>query len=121
MSLRDTIINSDDINSEVMEIPRWGVSVLVKGMSGAERADFMTTFADPESGQMNYGAMYPSIIIKCVLDPDTGIPVFTQDDLGIINTKAGDILEKVAQKAMKLSGMGEDEVAAAAATFPEQS
>lgn len=107
-NLRDQIIAADDIQIEALTVPEWGVTIEVRGMDGNARARYLSTFRDPETGLVNYPALYPSALIECVFDPETGERVFNEGDEGIINQKSGKALERVAVVAMRLSGMNED-------------
>jgi len=105
LSLRDRIALADDIDSEMVDVEAWDVTVQVRGMTGQARAVFMATFATDDGG-MDYEAMYPSLLISTVFDPETGQPAFTAADAGMLNSKSGSTLEKLAQVAMRLSGLG---------------
>ena len=41
MSIRDQIIAANDIQVELVEIPEWDVTILVKSMTGAERGQML--------------------------------------------------------------------------------
>lgn len=104
-SLRDAILHADDIDREDLEVPQWGVTVQVRGMSGLERAAFVQNFADNE-GKLDYSSLYPDLVIAGVHDPADGSRVFTDEDRSWIMTKSGAALEKVATSVMRLSGLG---------------
>jgi len=106
--IRQQIIEADDIQVEPLFVPEWGVTIEVRGMNGHARAKYMEDFRDPESGRINYPALYPIAIIECSYDPDTGERIFEPGDQDIINTKSGKALERVASVVMRLSGMGDD-------------
>lgn len=107
--LRDAIIQADDIQVEVVPVPEWGgIQIEVRGMNGHARAKYMEMFRDEETGRINYPALYPTAIIECAYDPETGERIFNDDDEPIINQKSGKALERLASVAMRLSGMSED-------------
>ena len=118
MTLRERIIAADDIEAKLLEVQQWGVTVEVRGMSGSERAKFMGEFSD-EEGTLDYASLYPSLIVKCIFDPETGLPVFTESDAEVINSKSGAVLEMLGREAVKLSGMDADATKAAKKRFPE--
>lgn len=107
LSLRDRILQSQDIEAEEVEVKQWGVTVEIRGMSGLERAKFMERFTG-QDGNLDYEAMYPSLLIACVHDPVTGEKLFMPEDAGALNAKSGAALERLAQVALRLSGMGKD-------------
>ena len=105
LSLRDRIASAEDIDVETIEVPRWGVTLEVRGMTGKSRSVFTELFAS-EDGTIDYEAMYPSLLIATCFDPETKEQVFTQDDAAMLNSKSGKALEDLAQVAMRLSGLG---------------
>lgn len=107
--LRSKIIAANDVPEESVEVPEWDVTVLVRGMTGEARAHMMSRSVDPNTGEMSYEALYPEVIIATVFDPETGDPVFDAADRGVLNTKSGGVLERLARDGMRLSGMTRDE------------
>jgi hypothetical protein len=107
--LRSTILNSEDIDRKVIEVRQWGVKVEVRGMNGHQRANFVQTYADND-GKLDFGSLYPELILLGVYDPDTGERVFAEEDRDIVMDKSGAALETVATLVMQLSGLGEDAV-----------
>ena len=104
MSLRDQILSSDDVQKEIIEVPQWGVSVAVHGMSGAARTAMIQNAADND-GVMNFSKMMPDIVIMCTFDPETGEQVFTEDDREALMLKSGAALDFIVNTAMRISGL----------------
>lgn len=105
-SIRDTVAAADDIASELVPVPEWGVSLLVKTMTGHARAKMMASAADPNTGEMDYSKMYPTVIIATCYDPaDPSVLAFTEDDISLLNSKSGAVLERLAQVGLRVSGM----------------
>lgn len=109
MDLRSLILDSEDIPSEELEIPEWGVTILVKGMSAGERITLMQNAYDPNTQQVNMAAVYPDVLVACVYNPETGEAVFTNDDKQAIMAKSSAAVEKIASVGLRLSGIGKDE------------
>lgn len=108
-SIRDQILSTDDIVQEDMIIPEWGdVKILVRSMTAGERTSMMGAAYNQDSGSMNFGSIYGLIIVKSVYDPDTGTPVFSEDDIPTLNEKNGAVVERIAQTAMRLAGLTTD-------------
>ena len=108
VSLRDQIMKAKDISGELMEIKEWGVKVEVRTMTARQRARVMENAIDPITGKSSISIIYPEIAIACVFDPESGEPVFTIDDKDALLEKSGAVLEKIASKAMTLSGLTEE-------------
>jgi len=108
VSIRDQIMKAKDISGELMEIKEWGVKVEVRTMTARQRARVMENAIDPVTGKSSISVIYPEIAIACVFDPESGEPVFTIDDKDALLEKSGAVLEKIASKAMVLSGLTEE-------------
>lgn len=104
MSIRDQILAADDIGTDTIHVPAWGVEVQVKGMTLGQRNDGLTA-AREENGTLNLSRYYALIIIQTVSDPTTGEPVFTEDDVPLILAKSSAPADLLAKKALDLSGL----------------
>lgn len=108
MNLRDTILAADDIPSEKVTIKEWGVDVLVRGMSAGDRITLMQNAYDQSTGQVNMAAVYPDVVVSCLIDPDTNEPVFTDSDKALLMSKSSAAIEQIASVGLRLSGIGQD-------------
>lgn len=107
MSLRDKILQAKDIPVESIEVPEWGVTIEVRGMTGKQRSDMIAATLD-KSGKPITGAIYPQLLSRCLYDPETQEPIFTSSDADQISEKSGHILERLARIASRLSGVSEE-------------
>lgn len=105
--LRDKIFTSSDIQIEMVEIPEWGVTVEVRGMSGGDRSEIIDRVQNASSDGEKVGAgdMVFEVIVACAYDPETGRQVFTEDDIPTLRTKAAKALDRIAEVGFRLSGM----------------
>jgi hypothetical protein len=107
VSLRDQILASDDIPSEKVPVPEWGVTVEVRGMTGAERTRIMDKAVDQQGG-VNLQFVYPEIVIATSFDDITGEQIFKPSDRDTLLTKSAVALDRLAQVGMKLSGFTQE-------------
>ncbi len=117
MSIREQIINADDIEHEIIEIPVWGVSIEVRSMTGRARTRLIKTATDND-GQLDMETLYPDMVILCAFDPETGEQIFTQDDRDLLLSKSAGPLETIALAAMRISGMTPDAIDVAGKDLP---
>lgn len=117
MSLRDKIMAAEDIPSETVKVPEWGVDVLVKGMSAGERLSLMQAAFDANTGQVNMTIVYPDVLVACTFDPESGDAVFTAEDKTAILSKSSAAVERVANVGLRLSGIGKEEQDEAGKSF----
>ena len=102
MSLRDQILNSNDIPKELVKVKEWGISIEVRGMTGAERTRILD-LAQDEKG-MNLQMVYPEIVISTAFDAETGEKIFTPEDRTALLSKSANALDVLATVGMRLSG-----------------
>jgi len=103
VSIRDLILAVQDIPTQIVEVPEWGVKIEVRGMTGAERTRIMDK-ATADAGEMNLQMIYPEIVIATSFDPLTGEQVFVPEDRDILLSKSATALDRVAMVGMRLSG-----------------
>jgi len=103
VSIRDQILAKQDIPSEVVDVPEWGVKVEVRGMTGAERTRIMDK-ATQNAGDVNLQFVYPEIVIATAFDPESGEQVFKPGDRDALLAKSATALDRIAAVGMRLSG-----------------
>lgn len=107
MSLRDQILNIQDIPKEEVKVPEWGVTLEMRGMTGAERTRIMDLAMDA-GGTLNLQSIYPEIVISTAFDPETGVKVFEPSDRDALLSKSANALDRVALVGMRLSGFTQE-------------
>lgn len=107
MSIRDRIIAADDIETEIVDIPQWDVTVEVRSMDGRSRTRLLSAAAEND-GVLNLEQFYPEVVILCSFDPETGERIFEPGDADLLLSKASAPLEILAQAALRVSGMAGD-------------
>ncbi len=109
---RDDILKAVDVQTEEVNVPEWGGSVLVRGLTGRERDKY-------EASQMTMrgNKMFPALdniraklVAWCICDED-GNALFTQHDIDLLGGKSAAALDRVFEVAARLSGMSEEDVA----------
>lgn len=108
-SLRDRIFGTDDTTREVITIPEWGhAEIEIRSMSGIERAEFLKATRKPDGQPADYAVFYPAVCIACCYDPESGERLFTEADKDALNLRNSRALERIARKAMAISGIAND-------------
>ena len=109
-SLSEKIFAADDIESELVEVAQWGVTLLIKSMSAKARAVMIDSAMSNNGGVFNIQQVMPDIVIQCTFDPETGERVFLDSDRDALMSKSAGAVEEVATVAMRLSGMTDEAV-----------
>ena len=107
MSIRDLILAAQDIPSESVDVPEWGVKVEVRGMTGAERTRIMDK-AVGQTGDVNLQCVYPEIVIATSFDPESGEQIFSPNDRDALLAKSANALDRLASVGMRLSGFTQE-------------
>lgn len=103
-SLRDRILAAKDIEEKLVAVPQWGCEILVRGLTGLQRAKLAKTAANRD-GTIDLAKIQPRLIILTAYDPETLEPVFKDTDEPLLNEKSGAALQILVQAAMELSGL----------------
>jgi hypothetical protein len=108
---RDDILKAADNEPEEIDVPEWGGSVLVRGMTGRERDAFEMSMLTPGRGgrrQVDPANVRAKLVARCVIDDD-GNRLFTDADVAELGGKSAAAVDRVYAVAARLSGMGGEE------------
>ncbi len=106
---REQILSVTDLRRETLAIPEWGGEIIVRGMAAYER-DKILTAIDPSKSTMTDSQLKATLCFQCVINSQ-GQRVFTEADIDILQTKNPQVLDKIANRILGLSGVGEAAVA----------
>lgn len=102
-NLRNKILQAEDIESEMVEVPQWGVTVEVRSMDARSRISMTQDVS--EDGSVSMERLYPDMVIQTAHDPETGERIFGADDRDLLLSKSSAALDILATAAMRVSGM----------------
>jgi hypothetical protein len=108
---RDQILTISDIKTEEVSVPEWGGSVLVRGMTGAQRDEFESQIVEVCGRKqiMHREDVRARIVALSVVD-DAGQRVFSEEDIHKLSQKSAAALERVFDVARRLSGLSAEDV-----------
>lgn len=103
---RDQILNADDLPRETVEVPEWGGSVLVRGMTGRQRDRFEESMVQEKKGKrkLNMQDFRARGCAECIID-EKGERVFSEQDVQLLAQKSAAALERVYAVVARLSGL----------------
>lgn len=104
MALKDLILAADDIQTETVEVPEWGVTVELRSLDVESFTEIGRNSA--AGGGTNMREIYLSMLVAGVYDPTTGQPVFTDADKPALAGKSMQVAERLVGLLNRLSGMG---------------
>lgn len=97
--------------TERVEVPEFGMTVYVRGMSGAERDAWEKTLliGRGKRREVDTTNVRAKLVARTACD-ETGARVFTDADAEILGKSRVDILNRLFQAAQKLSGVTDEDV-----------
>lgn len=108
---KSDILKVSDIDIELVEVPEWGGSVYVKGMTGTERDAYEASIMEQrgKSSKVNLENFRAKLIAFSVCDKD-GKLLFSQKDIAEIGKKSAAALQRVYDVATRLSAISKSDV-----------
>lgn len=108
---RDDILKVDDTKRELVNVPEWGGSVWVYGMSAKERDAFEETMLEGKGKNMkrNLANLRARLCARCICD-DKGQRIFKGEFVAALGEKSAKAVERIFPVAQRLSGMTDEDV-----------
>lgn len=104
MSLRDSILAQKPKSQSVTPSFLDGQTVEVRVMSVKERRDMLAAANDDE-GNHDAAAFEAAAVIACTYDPETGRRVFEETDKEALTELPSNVLDELAEPALRLNGL----------------
>ena len=110
---RENILEIQDIQIELVQIPEWGedATVYVKGMTGAERDKFESSLVvlRGKSQTLNMANIRAKLASLTICD-ENGKRLFGEQDVQVLSQKSASALQRVFVLAQKLSRIGDEDI-----------
>lgn len=108
---KDAILQAHDVLIEDVEVPEWGGTVRVRGLSGLERDALEESTIEGRGKNrrvslMNFRA---KLVVRSVVD-ESGRRVFDDADVAALGRKSAAALNRVVEVAQRLAGITEEDV-----------
>lgn len=101
--LREKILGTDWLPSEIIDIPEWDVKILMRGLTLERKRDLLRSVNEEDSKSTD--RFLPAFIIACAYDSETKELIFGEEDIDALGSLSAQILEKLGQRALALSGL----------------
>lgn len=105
---RDAILGASDLDTEEVEVPEWGGTVLVRGLSGNERDKLEESIT--KNGKVSLDSFSAKLAAASIVD-DNGDRMFSQSDVKKLGQKSARALNRVQAAAQRLSRISDEDVA----------
>ncbi|HYM22018.1 MAG TPA: hypothetical protein VEU08_02380 [Vicinamibacterales bacterium] len=118
MSQRDLLLAAVSLPREAVSIPELGETFTVQGMNGLQRDDFeaslFSTTANGRRRVFTSANIRAKLLVRCVIDPETGDRLFSDGDADAVGQIRADVLDRLFAVAQRLSGIRDEDVEALA-------
>jgi hypothetical protein len=94
-----------DLPREVVELPEFGGSVTILGMTGKEQTALYKVVAK-KGGEVDEETFTAKLIAQCVRDKD-GNRLLEDSEFGLVLQWPGPVFNRVAQAALRVNGLGD--------------
>lgn len=110
----EQILAATDLPAEDVEVPEWAdpasgaTMVMVRGLTGEERDEWEASLWVTRGNQFvkDTANIRAKLAARCIVDPDTREPMFTQQHVYALGKLSGAALDRVWNVATRLSGIG---------------
>lgn len=105
------IMKAQDIVCREIEVPEWGGAVLMRSMSGKERADFEAAVQSRRKGNNQFDmVLLREMLIAVVLVNSDGERLFTDGEITELGKKSSKVIERLFEEAQDMNGIGAEAV-----------
>lgn len=109
---RDQILESEDIKTELVDVPEWGGKVGVRMMTGTERDEFEAHIVvrngdDVSTNMANFRA---KLCASTMVNENGNLYFPNPEDVKALGKKSAKALDRVFAVAQKINGMGREDV-----------
>lgn len=99
------VAQADDLHTEPVSCPEWGVTINVRSMDGNGRSAFMQRLADARENGEAVASIETDLLVACCFDPEDDSQCFVADDIPMLLTKSGAVIGRLSAVAMRQSGL----------------
>ena len=118
MLTKDAILAADDLPRELVQVPEWGGEVYVRALTGRELRPFEEAVTkETEAATKGTGAaggldMPPlkALLVALTVCDEAGEALFSVGDAPALGAKAGGVIARLFNVAMRLNGLHDDSV-----------
>ena len=108
ISIREQILSTDDLHSEKVEVAEWGVTLIVKELTGEQRASLFDTIEVANGKVQDFDKNMQGRLVAMSLYDLNGVRIFSDDDVQSLMSKSGTVLDRLSDVAMRVSGISAD-------------
>lgn len=97
---REDILAAVDLPEEIVDVPEWGGSVLLKGLNVEQALEMLEKITDPKTDKVNVEKATLYAFLVGVIEPK-----FTEADLPVLKQKSMAAVKRITDAFTQLSGL----------------
>jgi len=111
LASRESILGCEDLPVEHIVVKEWDAVIYLRGLTSAERDQFESTLfvGEGKTRKQNFSNMRARLLVLTICDIE-GKRLFADTDADALGKKSSKVLNKLFEKAQRLSGLGEKDV-----------
>lgn len=107
---REEVFAADDIAYETVDVPEWGGSLRVRGLTGAERERYEASVGYVKGDRwVPKGNAAARLVAMSVVD-EQGRLVFSEEDITKLGRKSAAALRRIVEVSKRLSGLSDEDM-----------
>jgi len=106
----EQILNAPDLEGEIFEVPEWGTSIKLKGLSKQDQLDIRRK--SMVNGELDSDKSEMLTFLTGVVEPEFKLEHYT-----LLTQKAAGVIDRVLKRIMLLSGVTPQDIREAQSTF----
>ena len=107
MSLREQILETNDLPLEAVEVPEWKTTVYMRGMTAIERDHWELSIYEAKGIKMEN--IRARLVVLTICD-ENGNRLFNDDEVEKLGKKNAKVINRLFEIAQRLSGIGSKDV-----------
>lgn len=117
---KEQILAASDLETEEVEVPQWGGSVLVRSLTARERGQLISSIVDQRAGgrTLKLTEVQVRTCAMAIVDAQ-GNRMFEEADIAKLSRKSAGALQVIFEVAQRLSGLSDDQVEELVEDFTE--
>jgi hypothetical protein len=108
---REAILAARDIATEVVDVPEWGGSVMVRGLTGRARDSIEARFTDAK-GKLDLGKSgdFRAAYVSLAIVDEHGALLFGEGDVAALGEKSSVAIQRIFDAAIRLSAVRAEDI-----------
>jgi len=108
---KEQVSAAQDLTTEEVEVPQWGGSVLVRGLTARGRGQFMAMLVDQRKGgnRTRLEDLQVRLCAMSIVD-EQGRRMFSDSEPSLLARKSARALQPIFEVAQRLSGLSDEQV-----------